>query len=1639
MKKQCLSLFIVLILISNLSVIDNGNNDSSSKSNDEIRLQENVFENFSNSDVSGLLSNTPRAFTVNHGQLENEEVLFYDQGGSVWFTADGMWMEIREYVEPRGQGGVRVTPQTLNSQNSNNSRIPTPKYKYKRVILKQEFVGANVVQPVGRERLSWNSNFFYGNISEKWCTDVPNYAEVYYENIYNGIDLRYYSNDNGLKYDFIVHPGAKPEQILTRYAGANGLRIDNDGDLVIITEIQDLIDNKPVIFQEYEDHFKKVNGSFIKYNENEIGFSIKDDYDRNTILVIDPLLEYSTLLSESNSGWGGIEVDSLGNAVISGLTNSNTFPVTPGAYDTSYNNDDDIFVTKFNNNGSALIFSTYIGGSTDDFVNNIAIDSQDFTYITGITNSWDYPTTQGAYDTTFSNQRWDVVITKLNPTGSSLGYSTFIHGSDPNGERGRDIFVDSKGCVFVTGSTYSSDFPVTQNAYDSTHDGYEDVFVLKLNYTGAALDYSTFIGTGDSEAGLGIIADSKGNAYVTGGAYSGFPTTLNAYDTTHNGRRDVFVLKLNYNGSRLNFSTFIGGSQNDIGRNILLDRNENIIVTGNTDSTNFPVTNDSFDNTYNGGTRIFGDVFALILNNYGTSLLYSSYIGGSDDEWYVRTTLNSRDEILISGFTNSSDFPVSHNALIKDYSDFNDTFIFHLGRNRSKLLYSTYIGGSGKDVFGDVAIDPSHNIYLFGYTNSPDFPTTPNAYEPKYKGGSQLYAFVMKIFIDRIFNISSVRLLRGNRSVSQIYSKLCQYTLQINVSNTISLSDVNIVRAVISPQGLNIQLIWNRVTNQFSKLNDPNNYLTLEPTSKAYNDSWGKWRVNFNLTFNWTYPDEALQNVQVRAINSSAVSCWHNTSGLFQVENDIVFNGKLLVNGEANRTLLPGALVRAGEIFNWTGPITVYEGTLDVFPPDDEFDISIWNELKSQYLGSCSPPENQTFFFKTITPNTTNLDGLTYRINLTRIPPECDKTDTTFMIKIDGENISYSDSKPDPTIWQKNSEVFTSITITDHGGGYVDNSTIMRCVSNDNGVTWRTWVPVTNFSSARMVTVHDFVTFKDGNDNLIKWRAIDSVGNGPTESDSYSVLVDTQPLFFRNPMPNSSQISIYNNVPVGIKILDNSSGINVSTIKYSTSINGGVTWSSWKTVEGFKNDKSVDVNLNLSFPNGTGNRIKWRASDIAGNGPTESEVYIILIDISKGPELPVVQLLTPENNSKIKSTPLELTWHLISSNTPDIVFDIKLDTQDPPQKYLKQDHPDENLIINISLENYQTYYWTVIPKLNGMNGTCFSGIWGFTMDLPIPQVRLKSPTNNSNISSIKPTFVWAVRYTGPEKLKYHVFIDTSPEFKQDYIRISETHFMPEYDLELGKTYYWQVVPWAGELKGESSEVWRFTVVYSDIPSFKLMLRLEPAILEILPGQTKFVQAFVTNLGNSNDTVRLSVNSSQAVIISGSVYRHDSKEIAPEVTGDFMVMVSAPEDVKAGQDALMVKAISESAGQYGLVVHDEERLIVNIVSSSEPDTKTQTDYLVNWWWILIFLIIIILCIILIILKRKKEESEEEPEESEVEDIGALELLLEGSIISTPELVAGVQDENVIIAGSEPKEAVTKISVVEGELEEEKTEE
>jgi hypothetical protein len=361
---------------------------------------------------------------------------------------------------------------------------------------------------------------------------------------------------------------------------------------------------------------------------------------------------------------------------VTGNTNSVDFPTTPGAFDTTYNGFEDAFVTKLNATGSALVYSTFLGGTGNDLGAGIVAGTRGRAYVTGNTTSVDYPTTRGAFDRTFNGGAFpgDAFVTKLNATGSALVYSTFLGGM--NEDEGNGITVLDRR-VYVTGNTQSADYPTTQGAFDTTLDGNGDAFVTKLNATGSALAYSTFLGGASFDQGNGIAVLDR-RAYVTGSTFSDdFPTTPGAFDRTFNsgaGASDVFVTKLNATGSALTYSTFLGGTGDDQGNGIaVLDRRA--YVTGLNFSFDFPTTQGAFDTTYNGRT----EAFVTKLNAAGSALDYSTFLGGMNEDEGRGIAVDGEGRAYVTGNTNSSDFPTTPGAFDTTYNGgFSDGFVTKL-------------------------------------------------------------------------------------------------------------------------------------------------------------------------------------------------------------------------------------------------------------------------------------------------------------------------------------------------------------------------------------------------------------------------------------------------------------------------------------------------------------------------------------------------------------------------------------------------------------------------------------------------------------------------------------------------------------------------------------------------------------------------------------------------------------------------------------------------------------------------------------------------------------------------------------------------------------------------------------------------
>src|SRR5262245_2742639 len=491
----------------------------------------------------------PVAFVENHGQIDSQ-VRYYAQG------------ERYAFYLTRDEVVLSFTNQASTED----------------LALRLRFPGRNPRRQIqGQARAAGDVNYFRGNDPAAWHTAIPRYSEIAYRELWPGIDLELRETNGTLKYEFRVKAGARASDIRLAYAGTAGLSIDDAGALQIATAMGTLRDTPPVSYQIVNGQRAAVASWYVQVESAPqaagYGFELGSGYRQDLDLVIDPGIEYSTFLGgSSNEQIGGIKVDAAGNAYIVGTTQSPDFPTTAGAFRRTgaTSNFSDVFVTKLNATGTALVYSTFIGGTNFDFGRAIAIDAAGNAYITGQTKSSGFPTTGGAFDRTFNVDtcprcgidQEDAFVTKLNASGSALVYSTFLGGFDI--DDGMGIAVDAAGNAYVTGETGSLNFPTTAGAFDTTRNADYDAFVTKLNSTGSAVVYSTYLGASAVEYGSRIAVDAGGNAYIAGSTSSpDFPTTPGAFDPTANGGFDVFVTKLNASGSALVYSTYLGGPGSD--------------------------------------------------------------------------------------------------------------------------------------------------------------------------------------------------------------------------------------------------------------------------------------------------------------------------------------------------------------------------------------------------------------------------------------------------------------------------------------------------------------------------------------------------------------------------------------------------------------------------------------------------------------------------------------------------------------------------------------------------------------------------------------------------------------------------------------------------------------------------------------------------------------------------------------------------------------------------------------------------------------------------------------------------------------------------------------------------------------------
>jgi hypothetical protein len=718
-------------------------------------------------------------------------------------------------------------------------------------VLRMRLEGANPAAQVGGvDLLPGKVNYFIGNNPKDWHMDVPSYARVKYAGIYPGVDLVFYGNQRRLEYDFVIAPGADPKVIELSLKGAEKLRVNSNGDLILSVSGGQVALQKPVIYQNVRGDRHEIQGRYVLTGDHRVTFAVAN-YDRNEPLIIDPVLNYSTYLGGSvapNGDLGAaIAVDTLGDAFVTGTTFSTTFPSTPGGFGAG-NALGVAFVTEINPAGTALLYTTYLGGTGGDFGLGIALDNSGTganpggnVYVTGGTFSTDFPTTVAnalkpasggaAIGTSF--------ISKINPTASGMGslvYSSYLGGTDgpPGGnpDVGNAVAADVKGNAYVTGLTASlpgsapANFPVTAASAFQTTLGTTDgnAFLTRIDTTqsgSSSLAYSTYLGGSGANAitsgqlfgeqAQGVAVDSSENAYIVGITTStDFPTTnTNAFQPNTAppaavALGTVFVARIDTSTTKspaasLIYSTYLGGENLDLGFGIALKPNSTVTyVTGTTDSLLFPNFPTAAPGPYQTTGSTLGSAFVSLIDtgqSKAASLTYSTFLGGGGTTG-SGIAADAAGNAYVGGGTQEASFPVTPGAFQPAFAAgaHGEGFVSKIspgGKGPADLLYSSFFGGSGiasgPDGVSGIAVDSQNNAYLTGVTfsSAATFPVfPPTAFQTSLPAGDLSAAFVAKLTLIPTLGVSPASLDFGIQPVN-VLSAPKSVTLINNTSDAI--------------------------------------------------------------------------------------------------------------------------------------------------------------------------------------------------------------------------------------------------------------------------------------------------------------------------------------------------------------------------------------------------------------------------------------------------------------------------------------------------------------------------------------------------------------------------------------------------------------------------------------------------------------------------------------------------------------------------------------------------------------------------------------------------------------------------------------------------------------------------------------
>lgn len=690
--------------------------------------------------IRANLDALPLAFEANQGQAD-PQVKYMARGNG--YTA---FLTANETVF-----AVHSSPANVEvSAKKSSTAGPQSHPRELTAAIDMKLVGAKAKpQIVGENELAGHSNYFIGNDPSKWQTGVKQYGRVAYKEVYPGVSLAFHGQQKQLEFDFVVAPGANPASIRFDVAGAKRISTDAAGNLVLASAAGEVVFHKPITYQRNGNEQEPVDSRFVVAH-NTVAFKL-GAYDRSRELIIDPSVSYATYLGGSAEDDAyAIAVDGSGNAYVTGQTASANFPVIAGAYQGSYKGSIDAFVSKISATGTTLEYSTYVGGTGADSGNAIALDGSGNAYVAGGTKSTtDFPVTAGSYQAAFGGGTVDAFVFELSSTGGSLVFSTYLGGSADDVATG--IAVDSTG-VYAAGNTGSPNFKTTAGAYQTSLAGTSNGFITKLNTSGTAAVYSTLLGVGGESLNAIAVDQSNDIYVAGAAVNATFPTTSGVVQATcsscGSSISDGFVTVINPTGTGLIYSTFLGGSALDQALGIAVDGSKDAYVTGVTQSANFPVQPSTPLVSF-GGTQ---NAFVTEINPTGTALVYSTYLGGTGSDLGSGIAVDGSKNAYVTGQTNSSNFPTKNatqgslkggtDAFVSEISTSGTSLLFstYLGGSQNENSSAT----GNLTGIGSIAVDNAGaNIYVAGNTASSDFPATTNVNTPAGYGGS-VDAFVAK-------------------------------------------------------------------------------------------------------------------------------------------------------------------------------------------------------------------------------------------------------------------------------------------------------------------------------------------------------------------------------------------------------------------------------------------------------------------------------------------------------------------------------------------------------------------------------------------------------------------------------------------------------------------------------------------------------------------------------------------------------------------------------------------------------------------------------------------------------------------------------------------------------------------------------